>query len=338
MKAAGKPVKDLQIVLFGAGSAAIGVADYLRGALVSDGLSEQEACRRFWVLNSGGLLHTGRQNLSGEQLKYAQPEDRVRGWQNASSRTIGLAEVIAKIDASVLIGLSTVPNSFTEPIVREMTRKTQRPIIFPLSNPTEKSEASAEDLIRWSDGRALVATGSPFGPVRYEGRTIAIAQCNNVYIFPAVGLGAVASRASRITDSMMQAVARTLAEHSPALADPSASLLPPLTDVRRLTIAIAIAVAGEAQRCGVAPLTAEKEFADRVRETQWTPQYICFIPGNSVAAGNSPHHKCWELRNHTQGFSTVLRLDSRSFETLSILSGGTPTSLRAWRKCSRNRS
>jgi len=273
VKAAGNRVRDLQIVLFGAGSAAIGVADYLRNAMVSEGLSEQEACWRFWVVNSGGVLHTGRHDLSDEQRVYAQPEDRVCAWRNASSDPIGLANVIAKIDAAVLIGLSTVPDSFTEPIIREMTRKTKRPIILPLSNPTEKSEARPEDLIGWSDGRALVATGSPFSPVRYEGRTLAIAQCNNVYIFPGVGLGAVASRASRITDNMMQAAARTLAEYSPALADPSASLLPPLTDVRRLTLAIAIAVAAEAQRSGVAPPTSEEELVHRVHETQWTPQY-----------------------------------------------------------------
>lgn len=273
VKTTGKNIKDLQIVLFGAGSAAIGVADYLRGAMISEGLSEQEARSRFWIVNSGGLLHTGRHNLTDEQLVYAQPEDRVSTWRNALSGLIGLAEVVAKIDASVLIGLSTVPSSFSEPIIREMARKTQRPIILPLSNPTEKSEAQPEDLIRWTDGRAILATGSPFAPVRYDGRSIAIAQCNNVYIFPAVGLGAVASRAWRITDGMMQAAARTLAEYSPALADPSASLLPPLTEVRRSSLAIAIAVGAEAQRSGVAPPTSEKELVARVHDTQWTPQY-----------------------------------------------------------------
>ena len=163
--------------------------------------------------------------------------------------------------------------SFSEPIVREMARKTERPIILPLSNPTEKCEGRPEDLIRWSEGRALVATGSPFGPVRFEGREIAVAQCNNVYIFPAVGLGAVASRATRITDSMMHAAARTLAEHSPALANSSAPLLPPLTDVRRISLAIAIAVGREAQSRGVAPVTSEEELVRRVQETRWTPHY-----------------------------------------------------------------
>ncbi len=272
-KVAGKKVKDLQVVLFGAGSAAIGVADYLRSEMISDGLSEAEARARFWVVNTGGLVHTGRQNLSEEQLVYAQPEERVSKWRNADTGAIGLAEVIANVDASVLIGLSTVPNSFSEPLVREMARKTERPIILPLSNPTEKCEATPENLLKWTNGRAIVATGSPFAAVRYEERSIAIAQCNNVYIFPGVGLGAVASHAWRITDGMLQAAARKLAEYSPALTDANASLLPPLTDVRRSSLAVAIAVGAEAQRSRVAPATSESELIRRVKEAQWTPQY-----------------------------------------------------------------
>ena len=273
VKVTGKSLKDMQIVLFGAGSAAIGVADYLRSAQVSEGLSEQEARSRFWIVNSGGLLHTGRQNLTEEQLVYAQPVDRIRAWQNPSSSSIGLAEVIGNIDASVLIGLSTVASSFTEPIVREMARKTQHPIILPLSNPTEKSEATPEELILWTEGRAIIATGSPFAPVRFKGRSIVISQCNNIYIFPAVGLGAVASRAWRITDSMMQAAARTLAEYSPAVAAADAPLLPPLIDVDRSSLAIAIAVGAEAQRSGVAPATSKEELVRSVLETRWTPHY-----------------------------------------------------------------
>ena len=273
VKAIGQNIKDMQIVLFGAGSAAIGVADYLRDAMVSAGLPEQEARSRFWIVNSGGLLHTGRQNLTDEQIVYAQPQDRIAKWAKTSSGAIGLAEVIGNIDASVLIGLSTVGSSFTEPIVREMARKTERPIILPLSNPTQKSEAIPQDLVCWSDGRAIIATGSPFAPVQYAGRSIAIAQCNNIYVFPAVGLGAVASRAWRITDGMMQAAARTLAEHSPALSNPNASLLPLLTDVRSACVAIAIEVGAEAQRSGVAPVTSKEELARRVHQMQWNPQY-----------------------------------------------------------------
>ena len=189
------------------------------------------------------------------------------------TETSVLPTSIGHIDATILIGLSTVGGAFSETIVREMARKVERPIIFPLSNPTSKSEATAEDLIRWTDGRALVATGSPFAPVNYEGRKIPIAQCNNIYIFPAVGLGVVASSARRITDPMMLAAARTLAGNSPALKDPSASLLPPLTDLRRVAAEIAVEVGIAAQKDGVAAQVTEDELRARVMATQWTPDY-----------------------------------------------------------------
>src|SRR5246500_3688892 len=162
VKVAGRSLKDQQIVMFGAGGTGIGVADGLRAAMKGEGLSEEEARRRFWVIDIDGLLHSGRKNLSPEQAVYAQPENRVSGWPRTSNGHIGLADVIGKISATTLIGFSTVGGAFSEPIVREMARKVERPIIFPLSNPTSKSEATAEDLIRWTDGRALVASGSPF--------------------------------------------------------------------------------------------------------------------------------------------------------------------------------
>ena len=158
-----------------------------------------------------------------------------------------------------------------------MARKVQRPIIFPLSNPTSKSEAKPDDLIQWTEGRALVATGSPFPSVHYAGKTIPIAQCNNVFIFPAMGLAVVASRARRVTDAMMLAAARALAANSPALKDPSASLLPPLTDIRRVAAEIATAVSMEAQKEGVAPKLAEGELRRKVAATQWVPTHPSFV-------------------------------------------------------------
>ena len=192
VKATGKPLKDQQIVMLGAGSAGIGVADGLRMAMKGEGISEAEAHSRFWVVDKDGLLHSGRTNLTAEQSVYAQLASRVSGWPRNPDGHIDLANVVRSIDATVLIGLSTVGGAFTEGIVREMSRKVDRPIIFPLSNPTSRSEATAEDLIHWTEGRALIATGSPFAPVSYGGRSIPIAQCNNVYIFPAMGLGVVA--------------------------------------------------------------------------------------------------------------------------------------------------
>ena len=273
VKVTGKSLKDQQIAMFGAGSAGIGVADGLRAAMKSEGLSEEEARSRFWFVDRDGLLHSGRKDLSPEQSSYAQPDERVSGWTRTSNGHIGLADVIQNIEATILIGLSTAGGAFTEAIVREMARKVERPIIFPLSNPTTKSEATADDLIRWTEGRALVATGSPFAPVNYGGRTIPIAQCNNVYIFPAIGLGVVASGSRRVSDAMMLAAARALAENSPALEDPSASLLPPLTDIRRVAAEIALAIGLEAQKEGFAPKTTEEELRQRVIRNQWTPAY-----------------------------------------------------------------
>jgi malate dehydrogenase (oxaloacetate-decarboxylating) len=274
----GKRLKDHQIVMFGAGSAGIGVADGMRQAMKGEGVSEHEARSRFWIIDKDGLLYSGRRDLTPEQMVYAQPESRISEWPRTANGHIGLADVIGLIEATILIGLSTVGGAFSETIVREMARKVQRPIIFPLSNPTTKSEAKADDLIHWTDGRALVATGSPFAPVTYGGRMIPIAQCNNVYIFPAMGLGVVASGAQRVTDTMMLAAAHALAVNSPALKDPSAPLLPPLTDIRRVAAQIAVAVGMQAQRDGVAPRLTEEELSQRVVTTQWTPAYPMMTP------------------------------------------------------------
>jgi malate dehydrogenase (oxaloacetate-decarboxylating) len=273
VKASGRNLKDQQIVFYGAGAAAIGVADYLQMALVDSGLSEEEARRRFWIVNRHGLLHAGRTDLAPEQRVYAQPVERVAAWLRPSSGVIDLEMVIRNVDATILIGLSTQGGAFTESIVREMARKVQRPIIFPLSNPTDRSEAVPEDLIKWTDGRAIVATGSPFAPVEFAGRKIPIAQCNNVYVFPAVGLGLVASGARRVTDRMMIAAGRALGENSPALSDPSAALLPALKDLRTIARQIAFEVGVEAQQAGVAQATSPEELRERIAATQWTPEY-----------------------------------------------------------------
>jgi malate dehydrogenase (oxaloacetate-decarboxylating) len=273
VKVAGKKLKDQQIVMLGAGSAGIGVADYLRAAMREQGLSETEARSRFWIVDKDGLLHTARSGLSASQAVYAQPQERVAKWPRSLRGEIGLADVIGQIDASILIGLSTAPGAFSEPIVREMARKVERPIIFPLSNPTARSEATADDLIRWTEGRALVATGSPFAPVSYGGRQFPIAQCNNVFIFPAVGLGIVASQARRVNDAMMLAAAYALAEDSPALKDPSQSLLPALADIRKVAVDVATAVGLAAQQAGLAPKTSAEALRQKVVATQWTPAY-----------------------------------------------------------------
>ena len=268
-----RALREQTIVFLGAGSAAIGVADYLRIAMRDEGLTDEEARRRFYVVDVEGLLVDTRTDLSPEQRVYARAADEIAAWPRTHKGFVGLSDVIASVPATVLIGLSTAVGAFTEPIVREMARKTERPVIFPLSNPTSRAEAKPEDLIRWTDGKALVATGSPYPPAVLGGRAWIISQCNNVFIFPAVGLGVVASRARRVSDGMLIAGARRLAEHSPALTDPAASLLPPLTDLRAVAVEIACAVGEAAVREGLAPATSPEELRENVALSQWYPAY-----------------------------------------------------------------
>ena len=278
VRVSGKRLRDQHIVMLGAGSAGTGVADFLRGALVSDGLSAEEARLRFWLINRDGVLHSQRTDLSEEQRVYAQPVERLANFPHTlGNNRIGLSDVIHQIDATILIGLSTLPGAFSEPIVREMARKCERPIIMPLSNPTSKSEAVPEDLLKWTDGRALIATGSPFPTANYGGRTFHIAQCNNVYIFPAMGLALSASRARRVTDKMFLAAAAALAQHSPAATDPSASLLPPLTNLRAAAMEVAFAAAQQAQRDGLCPATSEQALREAIALARWTPRYRSFV-------------------------------------------------------------
>jgi len=268
-----KRFRDQTIVFLGAGSAAIGVADYLRAAMRDEGLTDEEARRRFYVVDVEGLLVDTRGDLTPEQRVYARESGETSAWPKTHRGFVGLSDVVASVPATILIGLSTAVGAFTEPIVREMARKTTRPVIFPLSNPTARAEAKPEDLIRWTDGRALVATGSPYPPAVLGGRAWIISQCNNVFIFPAVGLGVVASGAHRVSDGMFIAAARRLAELSPALKDPAASLLPPLGELREVAVEVAGAVAEAAVREGLAPAASSEELRERVVARQWFPKY-----------------------------------------------------------------
>ncbi len=277
IRTAGTPLKDQIIVIFGAGSAGVGVADYLRLSMVEAGLSDTEARRRFWLINSKGVVREGRTDLTPAQRVFAQPESAISPLSPGAGGTVGLAEVVRAVHPTILIGLSTVGGAFTEEIVREMARAVERPIVLPLSNPTARSEARPEDLLPWSLGRALVATGSPFPPVYYGGRTFRIAQCNNVYIYPALGLGLVASRARRVTERMILAAARALGENAPAAKEPDAPLLPALEDLRSVAIEIAVAVGQAAQQENVAPTCSIAELRARVAGEQWLPVYPHYV-------------------------------------------------------------
>ena len=271
--AGGTRFADQRVVLLGAGSAAAGITRQLVTGMRSDGLTEDEARRRIWLIDHSGLVHSRQQDLDAFKSEYARPFEAVVAWAGAPGH-IPLLEVVKRVHPTILIGAAAQPQAFTEEIVREMARHVQRPMIFPLSNPTSKSEALPVDLIDWTEGRALVATGSPFDDVEYRGRSIRIGQCNNAYIFPGVGLGVIAAQARRVTDAMFIAAARTLSELAPVRRDPSLALVPPLREVRDVARRVAVAVAVQAQRDGVADELPDDELMRRIDATMWTPEYL----------------------------------------------------------------
>ena len=271
VKVAGRPLSQQNIVMLGAGSAGIGVLDMIRREMVTEGLSEPAATERIWVVDVVGLLTDDRNDLSDVQRDFAQPAARVASWGLAGAAQ--LADVIHNVDVGVLLGLSTAAGAFTEDIVREMAAKAERPIIFPLSNPTSRSEAHPAELDHWTGGRALIATGSPFPPLERNGMEYPVAQCNNVYIFPAMGLAVTAAQATRVTDEMMRVAAMTLGGASPALNDPNQPLLPSWSDTPDVAIGIAQAVAEQAVAEGVAPKRSSEELAERITQVHWHPVY-----------------------------------------------------------------
>jgi malate dehydrogenase (oxaloacetate-decarboxylating) len=260
--------------MLGAGSSAHGISDHILTAMITEGLTEAEAKSRIFHVDSYGLVVAGRNGLDPEKAKYAQPPERLAGWQLDDPNHITFADVVRNVHPTVLIGTSAQPGAFTKEIILEMAAHTERPIILPLSNPTSKSEAVPIDLIDWTNGRALVATGSPFPAVVYDKQVIHIGQCNNAFIFPGVGLGVIAAGARRVTDEMFVAAARALAKFSPALHDATAALFPALEEVRQVSRRVALAVAQEAQRAGLAPATARDEMQACIEKKMWTPHYV----------------------------------------------------------------
>lgn len=269
----GSKLSEQRVVILGAGSAATGIAEQIVAAMESEGRSTDEARRAIWLIDSHGLVHEGRGDLEVEKRPYAQPRERIASWAGSQSQPMGLQEVVEQVHPTILIGTAARSGVFTEQIVREMARHVERPIIFPLSNPTSKSEAVPVDLIDWTGGRALIATGSPFDDVTYHGKTISIGQCNNMFIFPGVGLGVLASRARHVTNEMFVAAARALSECSPARKDPTASLYPLVEDVRDVSRRVAIAVGVAAQQAGVAEAISREELEQRVTKHMWIPHY-----------------------------------------------------------------
>jgi malate dehydrogenase (oxaloacetate-decarboxylating) len=279
MKVIGSRLRNQQIVMLGAGSSATGISDQLVAAMVSEGLSVEEARSAIWLVDSRSLVHGGRTDLEPFKQRYAQSAERLADWKVNRRESITLEEVVRNVKPGVLIGTSAQPGAFTEVIVREMARHVDRPIIFPLSNPTSKSEAVPGNLLAWTRGRGLVATGSPFPDVVYEGRVFRFGQCNNAFIFPGVGLGVIASGARRVTNEMFVAAARALAEFSPALLDPVDPLYPRLERVREVSKQVALAVGAEALRAGLSEKATPRDLEQLVAARMWTPHYVRYRLG-----------------------------------------------------------
>ncbi len=272
MRVCGTPLRNQRIVIFGTGTAGIGIADFIRDAMVREGLSEEAASRRFWCLDSKGLLIDDM----GDRLRdyhetYARTAAEVKGWRRDDGSAIGLAEVVHQVRPTMLIGTSGCAGAFSEPIVREMAWHTDRPIIFPLSSPSPLAEATPADLIAWTDGRALIATGGSFTPVTYKGITHVIGQLNNAMLYPGVGLGAIVSRARYISVGMLVAAANALSSLV-AVRLAGATLLPHIEDLRSVTVTVAVAVAEAAMQEGLAGVRLV-DIVQQVEDAMWQPQY-----------------------------------------------------------------
>jgi malate dehydrogenase (oxaloacetate-decarboxylating) len=273
VKVTGQPIRDQRIAIVGAGSAGIGIANLLLRVMIDAGLPEAEARRRFYAIDRDGLLVEGMPSVLDFQRPFAQSPAAVANWPPARGDTIGLADVVASAKPTVLIGVSGQPGIFHEDIIRRMAAAVARPIIFPLSNPTSRSEATPQNLTAWTEGRAVIGTGSPFPPVLRDGRSFAVDQTNNAYVFPGIGLGVLAARARRVTDGMFVAAAKVLANVSPAARDAQAPLLPPVAQLREVAFSVAKAVAREARAEGQCEPFEDEELDGLIARKMWNPVY-----------------------------------------------------------------
>jgi malate dehydrogenase (oxaloacetate-decarboxylating) len=268
----GVPLEQQKIVVVGFGSAGLGITNLLAQFMQDSGLTEEQARQRFYAIDRYGLVTENGKDVPPEQLPYARKELEVRSWRQ-SNVEITLLDVVRQAKPSVLIGVSGQAGAFNEQAVREMAKHTARPVIFPLSNPTSRSEANPQDLLDWTEGRALIGTGSPFEPADFAGKKISIAQTNNSYIFPGLALGIIASKARYVTDTMVKAAAQELVRHLPTQKDKEASLLPALSEARELSRLIAHAVGRQAIQEGQAQVAGEDGLSRELQANIWEPAY-----------------------------------------------------------------
>jgi len=272
VRVCGTSLRHQRVVIFGAGTAGIGIADQMRDAMIREGLSKEDAARRFWCVDRQGLLTTAMADqLRDDQMQYVRPTAESSGWKRNAANGVDLAEVVRRVQPTMLIGAATVGGSFTEAIVRDMAAHTERPIIFALCHPPAHAAANPADLMTWTDGRALVATGSAFAPVTYKGVTHVVAQINNALLYPGLALGAIVSRAARISDGMFAAAANAVSSMV-TVRHPGASLLPQVDDLRSVstTVAVAVAETAQAERLARAKLP---DIVQQVQDAMWQPEY-----------------------------------------------------------------
>ena len=271
-RAAGKQLKDQVVTFLGAGSAGCGIAEQIVAQMVAEGLTDAQARARVFMVDRFGLITDNQPNLLDFQSKLAQSTASVSNWADANDM-ISLLDVVKNAKPTVLIGVSGQPGLFTEEVIKTMASHCEHPIVLPLSNPTSRVEAVPSDVIAWTEGRALIATGSPFAPVNYQGKIYNISPCNNSYIFPGIGLGIIAANATRVTEGMLMASSNALAECSPKLHDITADLLPEIDQIQKVSRFIAFKVAKAAMADGVAPIVSDEVLEQMIESNFWTPQY-----------------------------------------------------------------
>lgn len=273
VKASGLGFPEQKVVIFGAGTAGVGIADEIVKTFMRHGVSEEDARKKFWLIDRPGLLVDNIEGLASFQKPYARSQDEVKDWHKGA-HGIGLHEVVKQVQPTILIGCSTVSGAFNEMVIRDMAKGVERPIIFPLSNPTKLAEATPADILRWTDNKALVATGSPFSPVIHpDGKARVIAQSNNALAFPGIGLGIIASKAKKLNDAMLWEATMAISECAPVHKDSCAPILPTLGKAYEVSQKVAFRLAKQAIKDGVAEECSDEQLLENIKEQQWEPKY-----------------------------------------------------------------
>lgn len=274
LRLTGQSMKEQRVVFAGAGAAAQGIGDLIVAAMMEDGLTREQAIRQIYTVDSRGLVTQARENLEEFKATYARPVDEISDWKTAGGDRITLAETVQNAKPTVLLGTSGTPGTFDEAVIRAMAEHNEQPIIFPLSNPTSKAECTPADAIRYSDGRAIVATGSPFDPVEHNGKRYRIGQGNNAYIFPGVGLGLTVARSRRVTDGMFLEAAKALAAEVTEADLAEHAIYPELSRIRDCSLAVACATIRQAVAEDLADADILEDLEETVRRAMWYPEYI----------------------------------------------------------------